>query len=123
MRSMLMTMLMAAFMTQALGEPMPWTPMSWIEANVGAVDRLEQTLALPVGADALDSYARAWWMEGHLLHGLFVQPSMLPGLEAGRVLLPGPPPYDVLDGGCGVIHVIYNPTPMVVESLACNGES
>lgn len=117
------SLLMAALMTQALGEPAPWTPTSWIEANVGAVDRLERTLVLPVGADPMADYARAWWMEGHLLHGLLVQPSMVQGLEAGRVLLPGPPPYDVLDGGCGVIHVVYNPTPMRVESLVCNGES
>lgn len=78
---------------------------------------------LPQGADALDSYARVWWLDGDMLHGLLVQPSMVHGLEAGRILLPGPSPYDVLDGGCGVIHVVYNPTLMRVESLVCNGES
>jgi len=117
-------LLMAAFMIQALGEPAPWTPTSWIEAHADAVDRLEQTLVLPAAAAApLDSYARVWWMEGHLLHGLLVQPSILPGLEPGRRLLPGPPPYDVLDGGCSVIRVVYNPTAVRVETLDCNGES
>lgn len=115
--------LIAALMSQSLTEPAPWTPTSWVEAFRPTIERLEQSLVLPAGADPMDSYARAWWMDGHLLHGLLVQPGMVQGLEAGRVLLPGPPPYDVLDGGCGVIHVVYNPTPMRVESLVCNGES
>lgn len=93
-----------------------------VERFPPTIDRAEGGL-LPQGADALDSYARVWWLDGHMLHGLLVQPSMVQGLEAGRVLLPGPSPYDVLDGGCGVIHVVYNPTLMRVESLVCNGES
>lgn len=103
--------------------PAPQAVPFSVERFAPTIDRVERRLVLPRGADALDSYARVWWLEGHLLHGLFVQPGMLPGLEAGRRLLPGPPPYDVLDGGCGVIHVVFNPTPMQVETLVCNGES
>jgi hypothetical protein len=117
------SVLIAALMGQLLTEPGPWTPTSWVEAFTPAINRLETRLALPQGADPMDSYARAWWMEGHLLHGLMVQPSMVQGLQAGRTLLPGAPPYDVLDGGCGVIRLVYNPTVRRLETLACNGES
>lgn len=115
-------MLLAALMIQ-LADPPSWTPTSWVKAFIHTIDRLEQTLVLPVGADPMDSYARTWWMEGHLLHGLFVRPDLVPGLEAGRVLSPGPPPHQVLDGGCGVVRVVYNPTPGQLKLLACNGES
>ena len=87
------------------------------------VERLERRLVLPPGADALDTYARAWWVEEGRLIGFLVQPGMVPGLEAGRRVLSGPPDYDVLDGGCGVIHVRADAVSGQVESVVCNGES
>ena len=112
-------MIMALLLSGCAVTPVP----SMADVSVQQVEQVERDLVLPDGADALDLYARAWWMEGGVLVGFFVKPDMVGGLKAGRRLLQASPPYDVMDGGCGVIHVRADAGSGRIESVTCNGES
>lgn len=112
-------LIFAGLLTGCAGSPPALPPM----AREALVDQLERGLVLPPGAGSLDTYARAWWVEEGRLIGFLVQPNMVPGLQAGRSLMSGPPDHDVLDGGCAVIHVRADAASGRVESVICNGES
>src|SRR4051812_12266548 len=85
------------------------------------VARLEKKLLLPAGAASLNKYGRYYWGEttrnGKVIYGSLLS---LGGRKPGLVIADRPPGDRIMDGGCGVISVIYDLSKDSV-SAQCNG--
>jgi len=94
------------------------------------MDKIERLVELPEGTAALHKYARYYAQQDSKVVALYRIPSFMgpPGkseLEAGQRRwvadyheLPG-----ILDGGCYVVDVVFNPTTQKFERIECNGPS
>lgn len=92
-----------------------WTPSPALVAKV------EANLILPAGSQPIGSYGRYYY--GRLEHGRrvlvgeFVLEDSSPGVH---IIAPADAPR-VLDGGCSVVNLVYDPAHKKVTSLFCNG--
>lgn len=115
-RSMLRTAMLLLFVSgcAAAGEA-AWTPSSALVAAV------EAHLTLPESSRPIGSYGRYYYgrlEHGHrVLVGEFVLGDPSPGVH---IVSPANAPK-VLDGGCSVVNLTYNPAHNKVISLFCNG--
>lgn len=94
-----------------------WTPSS------AQIAEVEAHLTLPAGSQPMASYARLYYARfehGHReLVGVFVLEIAPPGVH---VVTQAKAPR-VLDGGCSVVNLTYDPARKKVTSLFCNGDA
>ena len=126
-------------------------PNSFEEQRYGKLmDDIEARIELPAGASSLSHYARYYAIdETGLVTGIFASGYRAAGPDEGCEEIledmssrPVPCPDDsndqlrsgqrrwvgdsdqlpiIMDGGCGVITVVYDPRRSVIESVTCNG--
>lgn len=85
---------------------------------------VEAHLTLPEGSQPIGSYSRYYYgrtEHGHrVLVGTFV-PGNLDGASPGvHIVSPAKAPQ-ILDGGCSVVNLVYDPAHKKVMALFCNG--
>lgn len=74
---------------------------------------LEAIVQMPPEAGTLHSFDRYYWRDGSRVIGEY---------RAGRGSIHFNKPSSViLDGGCGVVHIDYEPARKRIISVACNG--
>lgn len=92
-----------------------WTPSSELVAKV------EAHLTLPAGSQPIGSYGRYYYgrfeQGRRVLVGEFVLEDSSPGVH---IIAPANAPK-VLDGGCSVVNLVYDPTHEKIVSFFCNG--
>lgn len=79
------------------------------------IAELEARVVMPDGAEPVSAYLRTYYPHGAKVAGLY-------RLES-RTGIRSVPTLDVMvmDGGCGVVTVIYEPMTKVIEEAYCNG--
>ena len=80
------------------------------------MDQIEQSVRMPPGADTLQSYRRYYYHDDRAVVGTYVRSSK-PGREwrtKDKMIM-------VLDGGCGVVNVVFSIKDKRVTYTACNG--
>ena len=89
------------------------------------MDRIEREARLPEGAGPLSSYARhyAWQERGdgfRKVIGVYLGVGeRTPGRHwVAETALPL-----IMDGGCGLVTLVYNVAEQRIEHIACNGEA
>jgi hypothetical protein len=80
------------------------------------MDKIESSVRMPQGAEALTRYRRYYCRDGQAVVGTYVLSSK-PGREwreKNKMML-------VLDGGCGVVNIIFSTKESRVTYTDCNG--
>ena len=94
---------------------------SGVDALVCLVVAVEAHITLPAGSRPIGAYGRyyyGWFKHGHrMLVGVFV----LDATPAGVHIVTSAQAPMVLDGGCSVVNLTYDPARKKVTSLFCNG--
>ena len=70
---------------------------------------------MPAGAEPVGHYLRTYFPDGSRIVGQYLL-AETPGIRSQIE-----PDSAIMDGGCGVVTVIFNTDTSVVESVACNG--
>lgn len=94
-----------------------WTPSS------AQVAEVESHLMLPQGNQPIASYARFYYGRVEHGHRELVGVFVLEAAPAGVHIVTQAQAPRVLDGGCSVINLTYDPTQKKVTSLFCNGDA
>jgi hypothetical protein len=96
------------------------TPWKLTEADAA---QLEAHVTLPASARPIAEYARYYsGLVSHGHHFIAAYYVRFPGFGRGRHLNE-PAPDEVMDGGCGVIHFVYEVEAAATRGLWCNGEA
>jgi hypothetical protein len=90
------------------------------------IKEIEQHVHLPATAANLDQYARYYAQHGSRVVGIYIMtvvPNTRADLPTGQARwiadendLP-----EIMDGGCSMIRVVYDPRAKTIESVGCNG--
>lgn len=92
-----------------------WTPSPTLVAEV------EAHLTLPVGSQPISSYSRYYYGRFEQGRRVLVGEFLLGDSSVGiHIVSPAAAPK-VLDGGCSVVNLTYDPAQKKVTSLFCNG--
>jgi hypothetical protein len=86
------------------------------------MDEIERQVRLPPDADELQKYARYYAFDGDKVIGTYMTSAGNDPLRGKRVWLGDRRDLPVLmDGGCAVVNIVYDPLAQRVESTFCNG--
>ena len=80
------------------------------------MDAIESNLRLPRDAKPLRDYGRYYYRDGGKVVGVYVS-----GDESGRRWVMKSKAPIIMDGGCGVVNVVFDVASRQVESISCNG--
>jgi len=80
------------------------------------MDKIESSVRMPQGGEALTRYRRYYHRDGHAVVGTYVLSS-----KPGREWREKTKTIMVLDGGCGVVNVVFSTKENRVTYTDCNG--
>lgn len=80
------------------------------------MEAIEADVRLPNGAKNLSDYARYYYRDGTKVVGIYVS-----GDKPGRRWVMKSKAPVIMDGGCGVVNVVFDVASRRVTSTFCNG--
>lgn len=84
------------------------------------MDEIERQVQLPADADELQNYARYYTFDGKRVIATYVASRGNDPLKGQRRWRAERLPT-VMDGGCAVVNIIYDPRARKIENTYCNG--
>ncbi|MEL6877547.1 MAG: hypothetical protein AAGL68_05545 [Pseudomonadota bacterium] len=92
------------------------------ESRTRIMDEIERQVQLPPDADEFQQYAQYYAYDGDRVIATYITSGGNDPLKGKRLWLADRRDLPVLmDGGCAVVNVIYDPLAQRVEHIFCNG--
>lgn len=85
------------------------------------IAQVEASVSLPEGASAIESFSRSYTSDQGMIVGIYLRPE-LAGQESGsRWVASREEMPMILDGGCAMVTVLYDPDAKQFVEVYCNG--
>jgi hypothetical protein len=100
------------------------SPLTTKEGRARIMDEIERQVQLPPEAGELQQYARYYAFDGESVIGTYMSSGENDPLRGKRLWLADRRDLPILmDGGCAVVNVVYDPPTQRVENTFCNGQA
>lgn len=100
------------------------SPPKTEEIRARIMDEIERQVQLPPDADKFQKYARYYAFDGDKVIGTYMTSAGNDPLRGRRLWLGDRRDLPTLmDGGCAVVNVVYDPLAKRIESTFCNGRA